>query len=75
MVVEPAIVLADEPTGSLDAATGKRVVDDLLSFCEGTGATCIIATHDPTLAARCHRVERLDAAAPVPIAESHHAGA
>jgi putative ABC transport system ATP-binding protein len=64
MVVEPAIVLADEPTGSLDGATGERVADDLLSFCHATGASCIIATHDPALAARCHRIERMDTPAP-----------
>lgn len=60
MALEPRIVLADEPTGSLDAATGAHVFDDLLSFCQGTRATCIVATHDPELAQRCHRLVRLD---------------
>ena len=69
MVAEPAIVLADEPTGSLDGPTGERVIADLLSFCESTGATCIVATHDPSLAARCHRIERMDAAAPARVPE------
>jgi len=71
MVVEPAIVLADEPTGSLDRETGDRVMDDLLSFCEATGATCIVATHDPLLAARCHRIERMDMPAHPPSTEAH----
>jgi putative ABC transport system ATP-binding protein len=71
MVVEPAIVLADEPTGSLDPATGERVVDDLLSFCRASGATCVIATHDPALAARCHRIERMDAPASFPDRHAH----
>jgi len=71
MVVAPAIVLADEPTGSLDRETGDRVMDDLLSFCESTGASCIVATHDPRLAARCHRIERMDAPAQRPLPEGH----
>jgi len=71
MVVEPAIVLADEPTGSLDRETGERVMDDLLTFCEATGASCIIATHDPLLAARCHRIERMDTPAPWPPSEDY----
>jgi ABC-type lipoprotein export system ATPase subunit len=60
MALEPRIVLADEPTGSLDAATGAIVFDDLLTFCRAARATCIVATHDPLLAQRCHRVLRLD---------------
>ncbi len=60
MVGAPGIVLADEPTGSLDAATGRRVTDYLLEFCAATGAACIIATHDHALAARCDRIEALD---------------
>jgi putative ABC transport system ATP-binding protein len=60
MVGAPAIVLADEPTGSLDGPTGARVVDLLLASCAHGGASCVIATHDPALAARCDRVERLD---------------
>jgi putative ABC transport system ATP-binding protein len=68
MVGAPAIVLADEPTGSLDATTGARVADDLLAFCDAAGATCVIATHDPALAARCHRIVRMDVAAtPAPL--------
>jgi putative ABC transport system ATP-binding protein len=60
MAGAPAIVLADEPTGSLDGPTGTRVVDLLLDACARGGASCVIATHDSALAARCHRVERLD---------------
>jgi putative ABC transport system ATP-binding protein len=74
MVGEPAIVLADEPTGSLDGETGQRVSDDLLALCDTTGATCVIATHDPALAARCHRVERM-APATCGLAVDDHAGA
>ena len=64
MAAEPRIVLADEPTGSLDRATGDAVTADLLAFCAATRAACVIATHDPALAARCHRVERMDEHAP-----------
>ncbi|HEX7687663.1 MAG TPA: ABC transporter ATP-binding protein [Burkholderiaceae bacterium] len=60
MATGPRLLLADEPTGSLDRDTGERVSDDLLRFCADTGATCVIATHDPLLAARCARVERMD---------------
>jgi putative ABC transport system ATP-binding protein len=60
MALEPRIVLADEPTGSLDAVTGARVFDDLLAFCRTSRATCVIATHDPLLAQRCHRIDYMD---------------
>ncbi len=60
MASEPRLVLADEPTGSLDRATGEAVTTDLLAFCAATGAACVIATHDPALAERCHRIERMD---------------
>jgi putative ABC transport system ATP-binding protein len=73
MVGAPAIVLADEPTGSLDAATGAGVTDDLLAFCAATGATCVIATHDPALAARCHRIVHMDTPAPPSRREEPHA--
>ena len=61
MVGEPAIVLADEPTGSLDATTGCTVVDCLLDACKAVQAACIIVTHDPALARRCTRIERMEA--------------
>jgi putative ABC transport system ATP-binding protein len=64
LATQPRLLLADEPTGSLDRATGERVSEDLLRFCADTGATCVIATHDPALAARCVRVERMDRDAP-----------
>ncbi|GGB32054.1 ABC transporter [Sphingomonas metalli] len=52
----PALVLADEPTGNLDAATGARIVDLLFARREATGASLVIITHDPALARRCDRV-------------------
>jgi ABC-type lipoprotein export system ATPase subunit len=53
MVAHPTLVFADEPTGSLDAKTGKSVIQALLQSCRETGATCIIVTHDPAVAALC----------------------
>jgi putative ABC transport system ATP-binding protein len=55
----PAILLADEPTGNLDAANGAAVMDLLFSLRDRFGATLIMVTHAPELAARCDRVVRL----------------
>jgi putative ABC transport system ATP-binding protein len=55
----PALVFADEPTGNLDAATGAAVMDLLFERRAAAGATLVIITHDPVLAARCDRVIEL----------------
>jgi putative ABC transport system ATP-binding protein len=52
----PEIVFADEPTGNLDAATGGAILDLLFDRQRETGATLLVITHDPALAARCGRV-------------------
>lgn len=52
-VVAPALLFADEPTGSLDAATGERVIDLMFSLHHESGATLVLVTHDSGLAARC----------------------
>lgn len=52
----PSIVLADEPTGDLDSKTGKEVVQALRDLSNREGATVIIVTHDPTVAAMASRV-------------------
>ncbi|MFE9922719.1 ABC transporter ATP-binding protein [Streptomyces sp. NPDC005774] len=49
---QPGLILADEPTGRLDHATGARVLDTLLTAAERTGAALVVTTHDPAVAAR-----------------------
>ena len=56
LAARPALVFADEPTGNLDHATGEAIMDLLLTRRAETGATLVIITHDPGLAARCERV-------------------
>jgi putative ABC transport system ATP-binding protein len=52
----PQILFADEPTGNLDGKTGAAIIDVLFARREAAGATLIIITHDPSLAARCDRI-------------------
>ena len=56
LIWEPPLLLADEPTGNLDSATGAGVLDLLLGLRDQRGATILLATHDPGVAARCDRV-------------------
>ena len=56
---KPSLLIADEPTGNLDELTGKTIVDLLFSLPAERGATLALVTHDPSLAARCHRVIRM----------------
>jgi putative ABC transport system ATP-binding protein len=56
---KPALILADEPTGNLDLATGAAVMDLLFELKERTGATLLLITHDATLAKRCDRTVSL----------------
>ncbi|MEM1387227.1 MAG: ATP-binding cassette domain-containing protein [Pseudomonadota bacterium] len=56
----PDILLADEPTGNLDGSTGAAIMDLLFGLRDRHGATLILVTHAPELAARCDRVVRLD---------------
>ena len=57
----PAILLADEPTGNLDAANGAAIMDLLFALRDRHSATLVLVTHAPDLAARCDRVVRLAA--------------
>lgn len=59
VVARPEVLLADEPTGNLDAATGEMVMDLLFDLRDQHGATLILVTHAPELAARCDRVVQL----------------
>ena len=56
---QPSLVLADEPTGSLDGASGEKVADLLLEEAKTQNAAVLLATHDMELAARADRIVRL----------------
>lgn len=60
-VVRPALLLADEPTGSLDHATGQSVVDLMFELNREQGTTLLLVTHDAQLAQRCQRRWLMDA--------------
>ncbi len=54
-VTEPPLLFADEPTGSLDAATGESVIQLMFELNRERGSTLVLVTHDPGIAARCER--------------------
>jgi len=60
-VVRPAVLLADEPTGSLDFATGETVMALMFDLNREVGTTLVLVTHDSTIAARCDRQLRMEA--------------
>jgi len=59
LVNDPAILMADEPTGNLDSKSGKEIMELILRMNSERGTTIIIITHDPTVASRTQRVIRL----------------
>jgi putative ABC transport system ATP-binding protein len=68
----PSLLIADEPTGNLDEATGRAIIDLLFDLPARHGATLALVTHDAALAARCDRMIRMrsgrvEEAAPVPV--------
>ncbi|WP_441716518.1 MULTISPECIES: ABC transporter ATP-binding protein [unclassified Inquilinus] len=56
---DPDVILADEPTGNLDGETGRQVIELMFDLSRKRGATLLLITHDPALAARCDRIIRL----------------
>jgi putative ABC transport system ATP-binding protein len=55
----PAILIADEPTGNLDEATGRQIIDLLFAAHRQRSTTLVLVTHDAALAGRCDRLVRL----------------
>jgi putative ABC transport system ATP-binding protein len=69
----PSVIIADEPTGNLDEATGGAIIELLFAARARSGSTLVLVTHDPALAARCDRTLRmrsghLEAETPTPAA-------
>ncbi|MEA3201557.1 MAG: lipoprotein-releasing system ATP-binding protein, partial [Thermoplasmata archaeon] len=60
LVNDPAIVWADEPTGNLDTKTGQEVLAIMHRLNQERGQTYVIVTHDPNLAATCHRIVHME---------------
>lgn len=59
LILEPEVVLADEPTGNLDTATGEDLFNLLINLNKGKGITFVIVTHNESLSKRCHRTLRM----------------
>ncbi len=59
-VARPRLLLADEPTGNLDRATGDAVIELLFALNAESGTTLMLITHDPVIAARCGRTLRME---------------
>jgi putative ABC transport system ATP-binding protein len=59
IVNDPAIIMADEPTGNLDSKVGREIMSLLLNLNKERGTTLIIVTHDPTIAGQTQRIIRL----------------
>jgi putative ABC transport system ATP-binding protein len=70
LVKAPAVILADEPTGNLDSATGNLVLDLLTSRCREAGAALLMVTHAPLAAQRADRVLRMEDGALSPASPS-----
>ena len=60
LVMKPEILLADEPTGSLDVKTGREVIDLIFNLAKTEKLALVMATHDPTVADSCQRIFRME---------------
>ncbi len=60
LALEPPLLLADEPTGNLDPASGARVLDLLVDLQERRGTTVVLVTHNPEIAGRCAKLRTLE---------------
>ena len=60
IVGNPSVIMADEPTGQLDQQTGHALLDALLARLDGTSIALVIATHDPSIAARMDNIWRIE---------------
>ena len=68
-VVQPAVLLADEPTGSLDFATGETIMQLMFDLNREQGTTLVLVTHDRGIAQRCDRRITIEAGRVVPVTE------
>jgi len=79
LIHEPALIVADEPTGNLDESTGEMIMQLLFDLNRESGSTLLLVTHDNDLAARCDRTLRLNegklhAQPPAMIINKQHSG-
>ena len=72
IIHRPGVILADEPTGALDAASARMVIELLVEVHREIGATLVVVTHDPTIAAHLARIVHLEIASSTPALS--HAG-
>jgi putative ABC transport system ATP-binding protein len=73
-VPEPPLLFADEPTGSLDAASGEAVIQLMFELNRERGSTLVLVTHDTSIAARCARTITIAAGKLVPTLDAQHPG-
>jgi lipoprotein-releasing system ATP-binding protein len=59
LILEPKVVLADEPTGNLDTATGEELFKSFIDLNKEKGITFVIVTHNESLSSRCHRILKM----------------